>query len=271
MVNVKKRNGELVPYNPSKIELSLERVGASKQLAKQVLRELKAHIYDGITTKKIYRIVFNILRKRKKSAASKFGLKTAIAKLGPRGHHFETFIAHILREKGYRTEFRQVIGGKCIDHEIDVVAHKGKETLLAECKFHNNPWTYSPIQDALYSYSRYLDIANSERFEVLEPMLVTNTRFSTEVVKYAKCVRMLLLGWKYPPNNSLEKIIDKKSIYPITILLSLNEMQREKLLGKNIIIIKDLKKLTNKKLQNILSCREKKASSILKEVRDLLK
>ncbi|MFA5049991.1 MAG: ATP cone domain-containing protein [Candidatus Micrarchaeia archaeon] len=270
MVNVLKRNGELAPYEPERIRASLERVGTSEHLIKEILKDVESHLYEKIPTEKIYGFVFKILKKRKRVAASKFGLKNAIVQLGPAGHHFETFIAKILEEKGYKTEFRVFFEGKCIGHEIDVVAHKGDQHIVAECKFHNQPWVYCPIQDALYTYARFLDISSNHKNKINKVMLITNTRFSIEVEKYAKCVGMELLGWKYPFRKGLEVIIDKKFLYPITVLQSVGLELKEKFLLNDYVLVKDLQKLSIEDIQKLTNCSLAKAEEIKKEVYSII-
>jgi len=270
-IKIKKRNGDVVSFDLKKVEQSLIRSGASTKIIDNVLRELPPLLYDGITTRKIFSIVFNLVKSKEKHTASKFSLKSSIAKLGPKGHNFETFIAHILAERGYKTEFRCIINGKCIKHEIDVIAKKENETYIAECKFHNEPWIYSPIQSALYSYARYLDISHNWDDSEVKPMLITNTRFSIEVIKYAKCVNMKLLSWDYPKNESLKEIIDSKQLYPITILISLNKQLTEKLLDRNMVLIDDIDKLKSLELMEILGCSSRKALLILNEVANILR
>ena len=46
------------------------------------------------------------------------------------------------------------------------------------------------------------------------PWLVTNTKFSSDVIRYGNCVGMHLIGWKYPEDGGLEKLIDEANIYP---------------------------------------------------------
>ncbi len=271
MVMVKKRNGELVPFNPKKIESALKRAGASTQTIKKVIKELKPHLKDGMTTGRIFKLVFKLLNKHEKPTASKFNLKSAIAQLGPKGHHFETFIAHLLEEKGYQTQARQYVDGKCLTYEIDVIASKLNKKIIAECKFHNKTHIYSPIHDALYSYARFMDIASNKKNKVTHGMLVTNTRFSSEVIKYANCVGLILLGWKHPKESSLEKIIDKKSIYPITIIQSLTVLQKENLLTKDIVLVKELIEIPGPKLQKILKCGPLKVKHLKEEAQTLLK
>lgn len=49
-------------------------------------------------------------------------------------------------------------------------------------------------------------------------MLVSNTRVSKETLEYALCVGQDVLSWRYPPVSGLERLIEQKGLYPITIL-----------------------------------------------------
>jgi len=70
-------------------------------------------------------------------------------------------------------------------------------------------------------------------------MLVCNTRISKEVITYASCIGQQVVSWRYPPNKSLETMIQESGLYPITILpLTKNELY---VISKNnIMIAKDL-------------------------------
>jgi len=47
--------------------------------------------------------------------------------------------------------------------------------------------------------------------------LITNTKFTTEALKYGECMKIKMTGWLYPQNNSLETIIEKNKAYPINL------------------------------------------------------
>jgi len=268
MVFVKKRDGNLETFDPSKIQKALIRAGANKSLIKEVIDELQTKLYDGIPTQKIFYIVFELLRKRKKPLASRFNLKTAIANLGPSGYNFEVFTAHVLEEKGYLTQLNQIVQGKDITHEVDIIAKKNNENLICECKFHNKPWTYCPIQTALYTYARFLDVKING---FTQPMLITNTRFSPDAIKYSRGVNMKLLGWKYPKHQGLEQIIDKKALFPITILQDIDTPAIGKLLRQHVVLIRDLIQLDIKTLSQLINKPPKYSENLIEESRAISK
>lgn len=57
--------------------------------------------------------------------------------LGPSGFPFEKFISEILKFQGFAVQVGVIVEGHCVKHEIDVVAEKGEEHFMIECKFHN--------------------------------------------------------------------------------------------------------------------------------------
>ena len=49
-------------------------------------------------------------------------------------------------------------------------------------------------------------------------MLVSNTNVSDEAIRYANCINQRVLSWHYPADSGLERLIEQKGQYPITIL-----------------------------------------------------
>ena len=73
----------------------------------------------------------------------------------------------------------------------------------------------------------------------VKPWLVTNTRFSSDVVHYGECVGMGLLGWRYPEEAGLELLVERHRLYPVTIL-ELRRGDIRTLLDNNIVLVKDV-------------------------------
>lgn len=241
-IYVVKMDGNEVPYDEDKLRCSMERAGAEKSVIDNVLVKVKKFIYDGIPTKKLFRFVFSELRKEKGIAGIKYNLKQAIIEMNIQGAGFtyEKFMARILEKQGYKTKLNQIARGKFIPHEIDVVAEKGKETLMIEAKHHSKPWLGTDIKVALYVYARFLDVQK----QFTKPMLVTNTKFSDQVLAYSKGVGIRLMGWNYPSGDSLIENIEKSKTYPIT-LLPLKKPEIEKYLKNQILTLDDLLKEKN--------------------------
>ncbi len=242
-ITVVKETGEREDYDAAKVRDALRRAGLSGKGADGVVEKLEHRLYDGITTRKIYKIVYELLEETTPEASHKYNLKRALLEIGPAGYEFEDFTAKLLALEGYRTEVRQTIQGRCITHEIDVIATRGGDSHLLECKFHNEAGMRCRIQTALYVYARYLDIDEGAKLGMCRkftaPWLVTNTKFSDDVVKYAECRGMPLLGWRHPLGNSLETRIDKTGCYPITVI-PMSADVRGRMLAKKIITVFDI-------------------------------
>jgi hypothetical protein len=164
-------------------------------------------------------------------------VKKAILALGPDGRNFETFVYRLFQAMGYQAKVRETVQGKCITHEIDVTLEKDRKRFMVECKFHNSLAMKCTIQTALYTYGRFLDVDAAYDLEC--PYLVTNTRFSSEVVKYADCISMKLIGWRYPEQGGLEDLIERYRLYPIT-MLDLRKSEIRTLLGSDVVLVTDM-------------------------------
>jgi Holliday junction resolvase len=240
---VVKENGGKELFREDKVANALRRAGLSPREAKEALAQLRPRLHSGITTKKIYAITYDMLEEMKPEISHRYNLKRALMEMGPEGYVFEDFTARLLTAEGYETALRQIIPGKCVAHEIDVVASKGKKAWMVECKFHNQPGTKCRIQTVLYVYARFLDLAAGAKLgkcrDFTMPWLVTNTKFSEDVVAYAECMDIPLLGWRHPFKDSLEARIDRTKCYPISVLRIGQDMMR-RMLATKIITVSDI-------------------------------
>lgn len=248
-ISVVKEGGEKERFSPAKVKNALRRAGLSPKESDEVLHRLHAKLYEGITTKRIYAIVYELVDDMRPEVSHKYNLKRALLDIGPTGYEFEDFVGKLLSLQGYRTELRQVLQGGCVTHEVDVVAAKGSETYAVECKFHNQPGAKCKIQTALYVYARYLDLAEGAAKGACRKFtgswLITNTKFSEDVVKYAECMGMPLLGWRYPLKDSLESRIDKTKCYPVTVI-NMNADTLRCLLARKIVTVFDIPESASK-------------------------
>ena len=259
-----KASGKKEEFNSEKILGTLLRAGASRNLANDIVSQVKSKIHDLITTREILDMALDLLKNKRPEVGARYDLKRAIMNLGPTGFPFEQFFAEVLEHYGYKTKVGQTVQGKITDHEVDIIAEKNSEKYMIECKYHNSLGVYTNIKVALYTYARFLDL--KKKFK--QPWLSTNTRCSTKAILYAKGVGMKITSWEYPKNESLQELIKKKKLYPITILKSVDNNIKTKLskagitLAKNLINydLNELKKKT-KLPENVLEkiigeCRE---------------
>ena len=155
---ITKAKGEQVPFISGKLLRSLKNAGASEELAAFIGEQILGNIHPGISTKEIYDMAFGMLRNNSRPLAARYHLKSAIIELGPSGFPFEKYIATILNYQGYTVKVDEIAQGKCVSHEIDVIAEKGNDVSMIECKYHNNRGTICDVKVPLYIHSRFNDV-----------------------------------------------------------------------------------------------------------------
>jgi hypothetical protein len=238
-VYVVKRSGEKSEFDPSKVEKALIGAGAGKDVAGKVIAELQEKIYDGITTSKIYGMAFQLLDREDKVSATRYGLKQAILRLGPSGFPFEKFFAALLKEQGYSTKLNQIVKGRCVAHEIDIVAEGPGGRILVECKYHNSQGMYTGLKEAMYTHARLQDV-NEGGGGFDSAWLVCNTKVSGDGIKYSECRGMKVTGWHHPAAAGIENMIECEGLYPVTILRSVDDNAKKRLAEANIMLTKIL-------------------------------
>ena len=232
------------------------------------MKNVKSKIYQGIGTDNIYKLVLHAISEEKGGRAlhQRYKLKEAIMKLGPGGFAFENYVANILKNYGLNIKgVRNKVKGKCSTHEIDLIAIKNKKKFMIECKHNSTRGRFIGLKVALYTHARFLDTKPSFDGEVI----VCNSKVSQNAKKYAKCVGQQIFSWRYPPHQSLEKIIEDYKLYPITIL-NLKRQELEIFSNNNIMIATDLLKFDKKKLMNLTGLSEKRISNLIRLVKQII-
>ena len=245
-INIIKASGEKAPFNKGKLKQSLLRSGATNEQADEITNKVIEMLVEGMSTRKIYKTAFRLLRNYSRQAAARYKLKQAIMELGPSGFPFEQFVGELLKHKGYKTQVGIIVKGHCVNHEIDVIAEKVEHHFMIECKFHNRQGYVCDVKIPLYIQSRFLDVerqwkqlaGHAEKFH--QGWVVTNTRFSDDASKYGRCMNMNLVGWDYPKNNGLKDWIDGSGLHPVTCLTTLTQKEKQQLLDRKIVLCKTM-------------------------------
>jgi len=253
-------------FNKNKIINSLLKIGLEEDKALEIAQQAKEELKGKITTDEIFNFVTSKLENYNLLYAGKYNLRRAIMNLGPTGYPFEKYIAKVLNTYNFTTKTNQVLNGKCVLHEVDVLAHKNNDFYFIECKYHNTSGAKSDVKVPLYIHSRFLDLkANlKEKNKYHYQMwLITNTKFTTEALKYGECMKIKMTGWLYPQNNSLETIIEKNKAYPINLFKGiLNNLDYQKLVKLDIFLLKDLLKFSLKDLISKTQIKQEKISKL---------
>jgi len=241
-----KASGKTEEFNIQKLVDSLIRSGAEEDVARDIAKKVESQIKPSMHTKHIYRIARKILRQYSKTADMRYSIKKAIYMLGPAGYQFEKYFAGILKTYGYSAETNRFLKGFCVTHEVDIFAVRDNIRGVIECKYHSNGGKPTDVKIALYVYSRFMDIKKAyelnheNRVSINEGWLVTNTRCTSDAVNYAACVGLKIVSWKYPDENSLERMIENKKLYPVTILSSIKKSSLNILFSNDIVLVRDI-------------------------------
>jgi len=268
-VNVTKASGEQEPYDESKLRHSLASAGAGEQIIDHIAGAVSDMLYDGISTQKIYKEAFCLLKNYSDRSVGRYKLKEAILELGPTGYPFEKFVGELLNRLGYTTEVGVIVEGDCVSHEIDVIAEKDKEHFMIECKFHNRKGHTCNVKIPLYIQSRFKDVETNwssrpgRQYKHHRGWVVTNTRFTDDALQYGTCAGLKLLSWDYPKNEGLKDLISRVNLHPITCLSTLYKEEEQALLNHGVVFCMQLCE-DNKVLDRLgLDSRQ------LKEARDI--
>lgn len=270
---VTKASGETEPFSDAKLRRSLKRVNAPSIVVEKIVEHIHKELKSGISTLQIYRHAFSLLRKQEHPIAARYALKQAIRDLGPSGHPFEKLIGALLASEGFSIEVGKTVQGSCVTHEIDVIAQKDNRHIMVECKFHNQSNIKSDVKISLYIQARFQDVekawkqnsAHTEKFH--EAWLITNTKLTSDAIRYAECIGMKAIGWNYPESGSLEMRIDRSGVHPVTCLTTLSNSQKQLLIQKGIILCKDL--LSKQDALRSFGLPETKINAIINEAKQL--
>lgn len=245
-LTITKASGKTEEFHIQKLVDSLIRSGASEAAAWDIANQVEKQITPSLNTKHIFKMAKRLLRQYNHVSDMRYSIKKAIYSLGPAGYQFEKYFAGILKAYGYSAEVNRILRGHCVSHEVDVFAVKNEKGCIIECKYHSSGGNPTDIKTALYIHSRFSDIRKAyelipeNKIKTYEGWLVTNTRCSSDAIKYAECVGLKIVSWKYPEGDSLEKMIENNRLYPVTILSSVKKNSLDMLFHNDIIFAKDI-------------------------------
>ncbi|MDP3996614.1 MAG: ATP cone domain-containing protein [bacterium] len=271
ILNVIKADGTEEQFDREKLFSSLSRAGADSQTTDTIVRHIENELVNGMATEDIYRHAFAILEKTQKPMASRYSLKRAVAALGPSGFPFEKFLAELFKRSGFRdVKTGVILKGKCVEHEVDLVAKKGDKIIMAEAKFHKEHRFKTDLKVALYVKARFTDLGEASETDSFKPTdgwLVTNTKFTSQAIQYGECSGLTLIGWSYPQRGNLREMIEEAKLHPITALTSITEHEKTALLNSGMVLCSSLVEKSGELGQ--LGIKKDRIDEIVKESREL--
>ncbi len=268
-------SGEQEKFSKSKFCTSLRKAGVDKATITELCEKVSAGVKPGTTTSNIFREASRYLIKRNPAAAARYNIKRGIAELGPAGFLFEQYIEVVMRTLGYKTRRNVMMRGQCVTHEVDVLAKNNSEHAIIEVKYRNERKIKTHLDVVMYAEARREDIAKARRRKkdcnVPHIMwVITNTRFTSQCIKYAKCKGMRLTGWSYPKGASLEEIVTKHALYPVTTLPSVNRPAREIFAQHNMMLAQDIAPYSARDLEKKFGINKTSAQKIAREAHALV-
>ena len=274
-MKIVKHSGDIVDFNPEKLKISLLKSGANSDVVNDILKSIRKELYEGIPTKKIYKMAFALLKKEANAHAARYNLRSALQLLGPSGFFFEKYIARIFQAEHFETKLNLTLQGKCISHEIDVLIKKNNLISMVECKFHAGREAVSDVKVPMYILSRFNDLKDKEysifskKDSISKCWIVTNNRFTSDAIAFAKCSGLNLLSWNYPELNNLKTKNDFDYLYPVTCLTTLSHGEKDKLLILDVLLVKEI--VNNSECLEKIGLSPNRIKNVLKEASELCK
>ncbi|MGX7667036.1 ATP cone domain-containing protein [Flavobacterium pedocola] len=272
-MKVIKQSGDIVHFDREKLRNSLQLSGAKKEKIDNILSIIEREIYDGMPTRKIYKMAFQLLKKTSKVHAARYNLKSAVQALGPAGFFFEKYIALLFRSEGFSAKTNMILEGSCVSHEIDVLVKRENITAMVECKFHSSNEIKSDVKIPMYILSRFNDLKGKEHSvfsqndTINKCWVITNNRFTSEAIQFGTCSNMKMVSWDAPANECLKYKIEENGLYPVTCLTTLTQYEKEKLLIRDVLLASDL--IGNSELLSDIGINHSRIKNIMREASDL--
>lgn len=274
-MKIVKHSGDIVDFNSEKLKSSLLKSGANSDVVNDILKSIRKELYEGIPTKKIYKMAFALLKKEANAHAARYNLRSALQLLGPSGFFFEKYIARLFQAEHFETKLNLTLQGKCVSHEIDVLIKKNNLISMVECKFHAGREAVSDVKVPMYILSRFNDLKDKEysifskKDSISKCWIVTNNRFTSDAIAFAKCSGLNLLSWNYPELNNLKTKNDFDYLYPVTCLTTLSLGEKDKLLILDVLLVKEI--VNNSECLEKIGLSPNRIKNVLKEASELCK
>src|SRR3989344_3211965 len=237
-IYVVKAGGEKELFSEEKVRKSIRRAGIPRGREEEILAHVKEVLKPEMSTRVIFGHIVEFLSKGRPAESARYGLKQSIMQLGPSGYTFEKYVAAVLAGHGYSAETNLILPGKCISHEIDVLAQMEGKRYMIECKFHNLPGSRTDAKVALYVKSRFLDLKVTHHLD--QAWVVTNTKCTVDALAFATCEGIKIISWGYPEKGNLQDLVESLGLYPITCQTLLSKKQVTGFLQRGVVLCKDL-------------------------------
>ena len=268
-----KADGSLEVFDRRKVLKTAFKLGASQKEAEEIARKVESSFQDRIKTKQILKMVFDLLKEYKPYIRHQIDLREAIAMLESKPD-FEIFVGKLLEAYGYEVEMNKIVEGKCVEHEIDCIAKKDGKNIYVEVKHHVNAHSKTPLDVFLEVYSTWLDLKEGykigkNQIYFHEALVVCNTKLTEHAARFARCRNLKWIAWKSGV-FSLEDLIERKKLYPITFLKNLDSRTQSKLVKARIVFLKELTEKNFEELLKITNLPSRRLKNLISSAREIL-
>jgi len=239
-----KADGSRQLFDKEKVVKTCLRMGANRSVAAEIASKVESRLYNGIPTREVLQMVFRLLRKYKPTLREFLDLKRGLSLMNSKPE-FEKFVQTLLEHHGFDVSPNQIIRGRCAEHEADAIARKNDVTYFVEAKHHSNYHTPTGLDESRIARAVLEDVTEGfalgmSNLQIDRAMIVTNTRYSEHARRYGKCRDILQIGWSSPINLSLQTMIEKKKLYPLSCLRGLKSETRMQFVNAGIVLLKQL-------------------------------
>lgn len=279
-MHVKKRDGTEQEFDREKIISTCTRMGASTEIAEKIAENIERKVKEGVSTKRVINLIFQYMRKYNPRFRYMNDLRDAVCVIRPKPD-FEVFVGELLEAHGFKIKMNQMVMGKCVEHEIDAVAErtvkdstgqKRKEIYYVEVKHHYKAHTYTGLGVFLQARATFDDLMEgyergTHKIPFTHALVVSNTKLSDHAARYCDCAGIRGLAWATPRDRGLERMIEEKHLYPITILKGLHVNDVKRLGDAGVVTLKQVMEIDERELSRISKLSKKK----IREVREMCK
>lgn len=271
---VTKAGGKKEAFQKEKIVRTCLRMGASIDLAENTADKIDEKVKNGVRTKKIMNMIFDLMAQYKPGIQYVINLRKALAVMNPKPD-FEKFIRALLDKKGYSVSPNQIINGKCGEHEIDGIIQKNAKTLLLEVKHHYSYHTRTGLDEVRIARAVFEDItegaeSGANNLSINGIIVVCNTKLSDHALKYAQCRHIDHIGWSSPPGFDLATLIGETQLYPITYVKEMDESVVDELSSTGVVLLNQLVERDFEELKKKTSLPTEKLKSLRKKAQTIL-
>ena len=238
---VTKANGSRQMFDKTKIVKTCMRMGATRKDALEVADKIEKRLYNGISTAKILKMLFQFMRRYKPHVSQIYDLRKGISLMSSKPE-FEIFIQNLLSHNGFEVSSNRILKGKCVEHEVDGIAKKNGVTYFVEAKHHVNYHQFTGLDESRIARAVLEDVTEGYDLgrgglKIDKAMLVTNTKYSDHATQYGVCKGILQVGWSTPANLSLQSMIEEENLYPLSCLKGLSLDTRLHLADSGVVLM----------------------------------